>query len=723
MRRALPILGSALSSLRRRRLRRQPVFPLQSAPGECGVLAVPAAATMMGVPLCPATIRDRYGVGARGLSVTQLLSILRDAGFVAQAVLVDSNRPELLSVPAIALWRDNHFVTVSDVDRNGALIFDPEFGWARQDRRTVAECLSGPCIELIAAPMNTTFPLRTSVSIVSWLKRFQWKSALGRVLLWALLAQCSLLVLPLLGRAVLDNVSPPGAGVSWLPALNALALGLLSSLLFRSLTARVTARVAARLGKEFLSDLCRRLFAMPLAYLSRTQPALLASKAQTGSEIQDLLVRVVGVTSIQAVVGLIALILVLALSPQLGLLVLAARLVVALVDRISLRGVTAISERRYRRSALLHSTIIELFQGAGAIKTNRVTDAASRRIETASSEAADVEIEYRLARQSRVDLSGLVTSIEQLVFLYVGATLIGAGVVSIGTFYAVIVYKDFAVSGFRELLDSREEFNRVRMALTRIEDVVAPQHVGCVATPFIMGDPTNRGMRVTVDSLGFAYGSFEPLVFDGLSLEVEPGECVAIVGPSGAGKSTLAKLLTGALRPSKGRILFDDVPLSATSEDYVFAAVASVMQSDHLITGSIKDNIDFFRGFDLEAVRRAAEAACIDSFIMSMPMRYETPVSDLFGGLSGGQRQRLLIARALVGHPRLLIMDEATSFLDVGLEAEISTTIASLDMTRIIFAHRQETIRRCDRIITLSPRGLLRNTLGLNTHHTALEAP
>lgn len=682
---------------------RTAVLPLQSAPGECGVIAIAAATSMLGMPLCPAALRERYGVSARGLSLSQMLSILRAAGFEAHVAIIDPQRFASISCPAIALWRGNHFVTLDKVGRRYARIFDPEHGWARASADTITECLTGPCIEITKAPGSTSFALRRQLDLRRWLAGFQWKRSLAAVLGLALAAQVFVLTLPLLGRAVIDRATVSSRS-EWAAALVALAAGLITSVVCRSLTARLSARVSARLGATLLLDLSRRLFAMPLSYFTRTQPTLLAAKAQTGGEVQALMLRLVSTTSIQAVVGLASLGIAFWLSPALGSVILSARLAATAIDRLTVHKVTSIAERRFRKSSILHSTVVELFQAASAIKTHRVTEAASEKISTASDAATIVEVEYQHARQRRSDVASLVTSLEHILFIWVGAVSISSAHITIGTFYALIAYKEFAAAGVREILDCAEEVKRVQAALTRVEDVVERASGGETAATEHFG--SLAALPVSIERVTFAYGAFEPQVFSELCIEVSAGECVAITGRSGSGKSTLARLLTGGLEPQGGRILVGGFDMrSGGSGESVYASIASVMQADHLITGTVYENIDFFRGASKSDIREAAETARIDSFVMSLPMRYETPISDLFAGLSGGQRQRILVARALVGRPSLLVMDEATSFLDVALEKEISVAIAGMAMTRIIFAHREETIRHCHRRIELPLAG------------------
>jgi ATP-binding cassette subfamily B protein RaxB len=194
---------------------------------------------------------------------------------------------------------------------------------------------------------------------------------------------------------------------------------------------------------------------------------------------------------------------------------------------------------------------------------------------------------------------------------------------------------------------------------------------------------------------------FEPIVLRNVSFTILPGETVAITGPSGAGKTTLAKLMLGLLTPTSGEIMINDIPLQRFGIERLRGAVGTVMQDDSLFSGTIEDNICFFDPLpDRNLVREVAKAAAIDAEIMAMPMGYNTLLVGSVS-LSGGQRQRVLLARALYKRPAILVLDEATSQLDSEHESAVNGEILRLNVTRIIIAHRQETLDLADRVIRI----------------------
>jgi ATP-binding cassette subfamily B protein RaxB len=219
--------------------------------------------------------------------------------------------------------------------------------------------------------------------------------------------------------------------------------------------------------------------------------------------------------------------------------------------------------------------------------------------------------------------------------------------------------------------------------------------------------PSTLTSKVEIRALRFRYGDSGPWVIDGFNLTIEPGECVAVTAPSGAGKTTLAKLVMGLLIPMEGEIRFGGVDIYKLGLARYRSLAAAVMQDDQLFAGSIVDNISLSdAGSNLEKVEGAAKLARIHDDIMAMPMGYQTLIGQRGASLSGGQCQRVMLARALYRDPRVLILDEATSHLDVAKEREISALIKELKITRLVLAHRTETISSADRVVVLGKRHL-----------------
>jgi len=211
-------------------------------------------------------------------------------------------------------------------------------------------------------------------------------------------------------------------------------------------------------------------------------------------------------------------------------------------------------------------------------------------------------------------------------------------------------------------------------------------------------DPGLLQGRLEIDHVVFQYRDDGPIILDGVSVRAEPGEFIALVGPSGSGKSTLLRLILGFETPQSGSIFFDGQELGGLDVYSVRRQLGVVLQQGRINSGSLFENIVCGTQIPLNDAWEAARATGFEDEIAAMPMGMHTIISEGGTNLSGGQRQRLLLTRALVHKPRLLMLDEATSALDNQTQAVVSESLEQLAVTRIVIAHRLSTIRKADRI-------------------------
>jgi ATP-binding cassette subfamily B protein RaxB len=348
-------------------------------------------------------------------------------------------------------------------------------------------------------------------------------------------------------------------------------------------------------------------------------------------------------------------------------------------------------------------TFVETLRAIQTVKVfNRETERCGLwtncRIEVLNADASIVRLQaaFRAANE-------FVFGIENVLVIYLGAMAVLNGGMSVGMLFAFMAYKTQFVDKAARFVEKAIEFRMLDVQLERLADIVHTEPEPDLAHASAPA-PYRRELKgaVEVRNLSFRYSDKEPFVFENASFSVAPGEYVAITGPSGGGKTTLIKVMLGLLRPTSGEILIDGIPLSQFGVRAFRDQVGVVMQDDQLLSGSVADNICFFdEAFDFEWMQACAATAGIHDEIMRMPMAYNTLIGDMGTFLSGGQKQRIVLARALYRRPRILFMDEGTSALDVALEAKVNAAIKALGLTRIIIAHRPETIASASRVLAV----------------------
>jgi ATP-binding cassette subfamily B protein RaxB len=265
--------------------------------------------------------------------------------------------------------------------------------------------------------------------------------------------------------------------------------------------------------------------------------------------------------------------------------------------------------------------------------------------------------------------------------------------------FAFVSYKEQFSARISGLIDKAIELKMLGVQGERLADIVLTEPEPD-APPIPVAVGTDASLEVR--DLSFRYADTEPFVLQGCSLRIEHGESVAIVGASGGGKTTLLKVMLGLLTPTDGEVRVGGINIQKLGIQQYRALVGAVMQDDQLFAGSIADNIAFFDpSADHSRIEHAAKLAAVHDEIMAMPMQYNTLIGDMGAALSGGQRQRLLLARALYKQPAILFLDEATSALDIRKEKAVNDAVKALNLTRIIIAHRPETIASADRVIVL----------------------
>ena len=674
----------------------RPVLQAQAA--ECGLACLAMVAGHHGHGSDLAELRQRFGLSARGASLVQLADIARRMGLAPRPLRLEPGELTRLPLPCVLHWDLNHFVVLAGWRRGKARILDPAFGERRLAPEELGRHFTGVALELLPtsdfAPRRPPPPvgLREVIGPVRG-----WRGALGVLLALSAALQGFALLAPFLLQWIVDQVLPAADHDLLAVLVTGFALLLALQVATSVLRGWALLHLGARLSQQWVGSVFAHLLRLPLDWFERRQLGDVVSRLGSVQAIQRSLAAGAVEAVIDGALVLATLAMMLRYAPALAA-VSAATVLAYLALRLVLHGgQRGALEAQVLAAARQQGHLLESLRGIASVQAS------------ATQGARGMAYSQRLAAQVGADLRvgafglGLSASAqalfgaERLAVLAMGATGVLEGALSLGMLMAYLAWKDQFAGRSLALVDRVMEFRQLRLHGERLADIVLspPAPAGRADGPLPAG-------VLRVENLGYRHAQGDPWVLREVSLSVRPGECLAITGPSGGGKSTLLKLLAGLLVPVEGRLRLGGERLPPGGLLAWPDAVGTVLQDDHLFAGTLADNIALGDPEpDPARIEHAAAQAAVHADIARLPMGYQTLVGDMGSGLSGGQRQRVLLARALYRRPRFLLLDEATSHLDLAAEREVNAAVRALPITRILVAHRPETLASADRILVL----------------------
>jgi ATP-binding cassette subfamily B protein RaxB len=528
------------------------------------------------------------------------------------------------------------------------------------------------------------------------------KRALAQIFVLAGALELFSIVSPLFLQLTVDKVVTafdhnllPTLGIGFM-----LLIGLQSAL--GALRSWTTLYFGTSLKLQWYANLFSHLVRLPVSFFEKRYFGDIMSRFEGAEAIQRTLTN----NSIEAVLdGLISVFILAVMflySAKLTLIVVASVVLYVALRNLAYMPLRKSMEEQILRLAKQQGFLIETLRGIRTIKVLGREDGRKTRWMNLLVDSTNAQVATERLNLLFKAANSLIFGLQSVAVVWAGATLVLAGHFSIGMLFAFVAYQEQFKARITMLVERFYEFRMLSLQVQRLADVALAKPE---LTSFDLPPSNAEDASIAVDRLFFRYSDTEPWLLEDVSFQIAPGECVALVGPSGAGKSTLLKLIAGLLCPQSGEVVVNGHSVSS-GRAAVTGNVGFVLQDDCLFAGTIADNIAFASDVaDMERVEECARLACLDDEISTMPMGYSTLVGDMGSALSGGQQQRLLLARALYPRPAILVLDEATSHLDVPTEQRIATTLAELRMTRIFAAHRPDTIQIADRVITISRSG------------------
>lgn len=683
---------------------RTPYIP-QGEASECALACLAMVAGFHGYKTDLITLRQRYGMSLKGANLKQVMQVAEDIGFNARPLRGEIEDLPHLGMPAILHWNLNHFVVLTAI--TGGIrgrryhIHDPARGAVVLSEADVSRSWTGVALDLLRSESFKPKIEQRQLNITQlWSKMTGFWGTIRQVVLLSLVMQLIVLATPFFLQISIDTVFP--AFDSDLLLMLALGFGGLTviNMMASWLRSLILVTLSNSLSYQVVVNLFRHLMRLPLEYFEKRHVGDIISRFGSTQPISQLISQGMIAAFIDGLMAMLTLALMFVYSPVLGgvacvALGLYLSLRLAFLHAIKLRNLDVITTM-----AKENSNFIESVRGIAAIKAFGQEGNRQRLWQKSKADAVNAQVKLGRLTAGFDALGQFVIGAERVVFVYIAITLAFDSVLTVGMIFAFQAYKQQFLDAGMRLTEQAINYQIVKVHLTRIADIaLSPTEEGEAEKGNEEPDFTRP---LVLDRVFYRYGTNEPMVLNGVSLNIQPGEFIALTGPSGGGKTTLMKILMGLFEPSSGALRLGDRPISSYRMGKYRRCIGSVAQGDMLYAGSLAENIAFFDPeIDMARVRVVAHMAQIDAEIEKMPMGYETLVGDMGSVLSGGQLQRVLLARALYPDPKVLFLDEGTANLDAENEMKILGVLQQLSITRITVAHRPATLLSAQRVVTV----------------------
>ena len=685
---------------------RLPVI-LQAEVAECGLTCLAMVAGFYGFDTDLVNLRSRFSISSHGTNLKQLIEMSGKLNLSTRALKLEVDNLSQLQLPCVLHWDMNHFVVLKEVKRNKAIIHDPAIGERSLTLEEFKKSFTGIALELTPTRTFTKKKEKRTLSLNQfWSKISGLKRSIIQIVILSFLLQIFAIISPYFMQTVVDDVLLRNDD----NLLRVLALGfgllLLIEIGTKALREFVILHVASRLNMQMSANLFRHLIRLPMDYFGKRHMGDIVSRFGSLERVRELLTTGLVTAIVDGVMALITLVVMFFYDVKLTFIVIAVVFLYGVLRWLLYRPFHLLSEESIVASAKENSHFMESVRAIQTIKLFQREGDRQNQWQNKLANVINKNIKLGRWQITYNTLNSLLFGIENILIIYFAATAVMGNIISVGMLYAFISYKGRFIEAIDTLIAQFIEYKMLDIHLNRLADIaftepepIDEQNIDNIIDNVSQQKALIQG-KIEVKNLSYQYGETELPVFKDLSFTIEAGETVAITGPSGCGKTTLLKCLMGLITPTTGKILIDGKPLQQINN--YRAQIAGVMQDDQLLSGDISDNIACFAPqISPEKVQLCAQLACIHDEILHMPMQYNSLVGDMGSGLSGGQKQRIVLARALYKEPLILFMDEATSHLDVNNESIVNSHIKELNITRVLVAHRPETVASADREINM----------------------
>lgn len=669
---------------------------------ECGAAALGIVLSYYGCFVSLEQLRLDCGVSRDGSKASSLVVAATNYGLNAQGFRYELEQLNQIQVPFIVFWNFNHFLVVEGFSKDEVFLNDPGTGPRTVSLDEFDQSYTG--VVLTFEPTDSFIKKGQPISIVSSLKKRMvnnYDSILYLLLIGIMLVIPGLLI-PTFTKIYIDNYLIEEMH-SWLrPIILGLVLTALGNGFLTWMQNYYLARFESKLDLRDSARYFWHILHLPFSFFAQRTAGDLSNRILLNSKIAKAISGQVSRTFLNVFVACFYLLLMIFFSPILtGVTVL-----IAITNFLILKKII-----RVRRDKSLQIGISSgQFQGAAYNGIDSIeTLKASGRENDFFNKLIGIQVKIVNAGQDLQaktiyfnSLPLLFNGLNTTIILGLGSFFIMQGQMTIGMLIAFQGLAFGFLNPIMDLVSIIAVIQELSGDMAKVDDVMDAQSLAKIGARSRDKDSHKFEGYLSLNNISFGYNVTQKPLIQNFSLEVHPGQRIALVGGSGSGKSTIAKLICRLYTPWEGQINIDNQPIMDIPMVEYAGSVSLVDQDIRLFKGSIADNISMWDAtISKQDIIQAAKDACIHDIISQRDGDYDSEVAEHGANFSGGQRQRIEIARALAKNPRVLVMDEATSALDPMTEELISNNIRRRGCTCIIIAHRLSTIRDSDEIIVL----------------------
>ena len=672
---------------------------------DCGAACLAMICKHYSIPMTLGKLRELANVTTQGATLESLARAGESLGFITRGVQCTFESLLGFELPFIVHWEGYHYVIVYGISKRQVWVADPAVGFKKMSVEEFERGWSGTC--LMFTPGHNMVQLAVSRS--PWVRFAGYLKPYKKILLHLFMATFVIQVLGIVPPLIIQNILDGVIVHQSLNLLHLLIIGLIVSSIFAQVMSTIRAFLANFMVRSMdfamMSQFFKHTMSLPYSFFAKRKTGDIFARFQENQTIRAFLTESTVTTVLNLLMVFIYFTIMFFYNVKMTLLLIGFVIPILMLTILATPKLKSYAREVFTSSTDAKAFLMEALGGAETIKGMGSERPVRLKWERKFAKALDVQ--YRAQKFNILVglISQLLNAATTIAILWFGANLVLTQELSIGQLIAFNALMGSVLAPLMGLVGLWSLLNDAAVAMERLGDVLdlePEQKPSELASRVVLPDLQGE---IRLEGVYFRYGGNESAyVLENISLDIKPGELVAIVGRSGSGKTTLAKMLVGFYTPTDGKIVVDGYDMSVVDKEYYRAQVGYVMQSNLLFSGTIAENIaSGDESPDRRRIEEVAKMADAHGFISKMPLGYEQVVGERGVGLSGGQVQRLCIARALYHDPRLLVFDEATSALDTQSESNIIGNMHDIlkGRTAVIIAHRLSTIMRADKILVL----------------------